>query len=99
MLLVTAGWEHERDQSQRDDLRRGPDRILAERVFKEDSVQTDLSTVSNLADVESFGNHIANQPDVLVAAWYTNSYGVITNYFVYILDLKPQVLIVLSLTT
>jgi hypothetical protein len=97
--LALDGYKRVRWQTL-DELRRGPDRILAERVFNDDVEPIDLGTTDDFGDIHGFAIKLAKQDDdVMIAAWYSNSGGIVTNYFIYILDLRRQVLVQLALTT
>jgi hypothetical protein len=82
-----------------DELRHGPHQILAERLFDGDAAVTAVDEIESLADARDFGNALGRQDGVLISAWYTGSNGFLTNYFVYVLDLKRCLLVKLTLTT
>jgi hypothetical protein len=81
------------------ELNGGPDRILADRVLRSDAGEIDRAQVHSLQDAEQLAASLLNQPDVLVAGWYRENGGVVTNYFIYVLDLKQRLLVKVSLLT
>jgi hypothetical protein len=81
------------------ELKSGPDRILADRALRGDAGEVDAASVHSLEDAQQLAASLSSQEGVLVAGWYTARGGVVTNYFVYVLDLKRRVLVKLSLLT
>jgi hypothetical protein len=81
------------------ELKAGPDRILADRALPSEAGDIDAAQVQSLEDAQQLAASLSNQEGVLVAGWYTTSGGVVTNYFVYVLDLKRRMLVKLSLLT
>ncbi len=75
-------------------------RVVAN-VFHDISVEgeIDLASVETRADVARYARALLNDPSTLVSGWYTLSGDVVTNYFIYVLDLKQGVIVKLSLIT
>lgn len=82
-----------------EELKGGPDRILADRVLRGEAGEVDATQVQGLKDAQQLATSLAYQEGVLVAGWYTASGGIVTNYFVYVLDLKRRILVKVSLLT
>jgi hypothetical protein len=81
------------------ELRGGPDRLLADALFRGDAASVDASSVRSLDDARDLAASLSGQDGVLICGWYTERDGVVTNYFAYVLDLKRRLLVKLSLLT
>jgi hypothetical protein len=81
------------------ELKNGPDRLLADAIFHGDAASVDASTVRSLDDARQLADSLSQQPGVLISGWYTERDGVVTNYFTYVLDLKRRLIVKLSLLT
>jgi hypothetical protein len=81
------------------ELKGGPDRILADCALRSDTGEVDAAQVQSLEDAQQLAASLSNQEGVLVAGWYTANGGVVTNYFVYVLDLDRRILVKVSLLT
>jgi len=80
-------------------IRASEDRILLERVFDCHSTDVAPEQVRTVEDARHLATSIANGKSALIASWYSSSEGIVTNYFVYVIDLEHRLLIKLSLTT
>lgn len=81
------------------ELKAGPDRLLADALFRGDVPSADASSVRSLDEARDLAVSLSRQEGVLIAGWYTERDGVVTNYFVYVLDLNRRLLVELSLLT
>ena len=81
------------------EMNRGADRILADSVFRSGGRDLDPANVSAVGDAHDLASFLVQQETVLVSGWYTESKGVVTNYFVYVLDLRRRLMVKLSLLT
>lgn len=96
--LAFDGYERVRWQTLQE-LKRGPDQLLAEVFFDVDPVPMEAARVRSMDELRDLASALALQEDALIAGWYTDRDGVITNYIVYVLDLKQRLLVKLSLLT
>lgn len=80
------------------ELERGPDQILAV-LFDFDPAPIDATNVRSMNELRDLATTLALHEDALIAGWYTDQDGAITNYFVYVLDLRRRLLVKLSLLT
>ena len=56
-------------------------------------------SVTSRRDAYLLASRLARQSGALVSGWYTQRDGVVTNYFVHVLDLNQRILVKLSLLT
>jgi len=96
--LAFDGYKRVRWQTLQE-LKSGPDRLLAETLFGFDSVPMDASSVRSMNELRDLATALAVQESTLIGGWYTDRDGAITNYFVYVLDLRRRLLVKVSLLT
>jgi len=82
-----------------DELKSGPNRLLARAVLRSDAGPVDAASVSTVDEAQQLAAWLSHQEGVQISGWYTERDGVVTNYVAYILDVKRRLIVKLSLLT
>jgi hypothetical protein len=78
------------------ELKAGPDQILAT-LFETGGGIPDDVIDNRLTEARNLAVRLTLQEDVLIAGWYVERNGHMTNYFVYVLDLKSRRMVKLGM--